>query len=59
MGLIKAVLNVAISIAIVNMIYKYKIQLAKYPILNRLLPYLDGSKCYIIILMMFLIMVLI
>ena len=58
MGLLRAIITVVISVAFVNFLYRNKERLEQYPVFKQLLPYISDSKCYFIIGVMVLIMVL-
>ena len=58
MGLLRAIITAVISFVTVNFLYKNKEKLEQYPIFKQLLPYLDGGKCYFIIIIMIICMVL-
>ena len=57
MGALRAIITTLISFYLVNLLYNNKDKIKKYPFLKYLIPYLDKSKSYIIILFMIIIMV--
>ena len=58
MGLLRAIVTAVISLAAVNFLYKHREKLEEYPIIKYLVPHLEGSKCYFIIAIMILLMIL-
>jgi len=57
MGLLRAIITLVISSAVVNFIFKNKQKLEQYPVFKQLLPYFE-NKCYFIIGVMVIIMIL-
>ena len=45
MGVLRAIITVVVSVAIVNVIFRNKRQLEQYPLFKQLLPFFS-SKCY-------------
>ena len=58
MGLLRAVITLFVSVTLVNFIFKNKERLEQYPMFKQILPYFESSKCYFIITIMVLIMIL-
>ena len=57
MGVLRAIITVVVSVAIVNVIFRNKRQLEQYPLFKQLLPFFS-SKCYFIVAIMTIIMIL-
>lgn len=58
MGLLRAIITSAIAFTLVNLIYRNRDLIEKHPIFKKLIPYLDKSKCYLIIFIMIFITIL-
>jgi len=58
MGALRAIITTLISVYLVNLLNNNKNKIKKYPYLKYIIPYLDRSKSYIIILFMVIIMIL-
>jgi|UniRef100_A0A6C0LXJ5 hypothetical protein len=58
MGLLRAIITLVISITILNLILRYKESLEKYPILRHFVPLLEEKKCYILIGIMLILMII-
>jgi len=58
MGLLRAIITLVISITILNVILRYKETLEQYPILRHIVPLLEEKKCYILIGIMLILMVI-
>lgn len=58
MGLLRAIIILSISVISVNILMKKKKYVEKIPILNLILKYFEGNKCYIIIAIMTLLMII-
>ena len=57
MGLLRAIITLVLSFAVVNFLFKNKERLEQYPVFKQLLPYID-NKCYFVLGIMTIIMVL-
>jgi len=58
MGLLRALIILIISVVSVNILMKQKKYIENIPILNFILKYFEGNKCYIIISAMTLLMII-
>ena len=58
MGLLRAIITMVISITILNVILRYKDSLEQYPIVKHMVPLLEEKKCYILIGIMLMLMVI-